>query len=164
MTASNQPRNPFPFVEELTTVTGFDMDLVTEPTTRLSQHNLVCPVCMGLARDPYTIDCRHVLCWLCVSHLQSKRCPTCRHAFKTPKKLNHGPQPPIDDYMAHRVRCRLNGIECGFEGNPVEVDDHQEDCVNTPWINGGCGHYVAPTDFEIHRQYHEWEDGMCSIV
>ncbi|XP_057191097.1 tripartite motif-containing protein 10-like isoform X2 [Triplophysa rosa] len=49
---------------------------------------LVCPICLGLLKDPVTINCGHIYCMSCITaycdHDDQKRvysCPMCRQTF-----------------------------------------------------------------------------------
>ena len=169
MAACNNPppRNPYRFTDDETQITGFDMDLVTEPARRQSNYDFICAVCLGLARDPRDIGCRHVMCTACFRKLKEDdhnktHCPQCRREiiFKNNRLNLQGQR----DYNAHRVRCRFGTFECGFEGHPEEVDLHQEGCVNTPWIHRPCNHRVIPAEHEAHRLWHEWDHGMAESL
>ena len=141
--------------EDVSLVTGFDSDIVTPPAQLTSNMIFQCGVCLSLPRDPMRLSCRHLICSECLRKLAEKRCPHCRTPFENAHKLA-STHPGFEDFLAHRVRCRLNGRECGFVGDPVEVDDHQHgDCINAPWIDSRCRHFVSPWERSAHAAFHQ---------
>ena len=109
------------------------------------------------------------MCTACVRKLKedgpdkkTKHCPQCRREIEfTHNRISLQGQ---RDYNAHRVRCRFGTIECGFEGDPEAVDQHQEERANSPWIHRPCNHRVIPAEHEAHRLWHEWDNGMTDSL
>ena len=152
-------RNPYNFEEDSTLKSGFDMEVVTRPAQLSSNYIFECGVCFGLPRMPVSLGCRHVICDKCAQRLSPRRCPVCRHVFAHTQWLVEIEE-AWRDYKRYRVKCAFRYGQCGFEGNPVEVNNHQDECVNHPWYVSHCGHHVADRDTRLHDQYHEWERGM----
>ena len=148
--------NPVPWVEEVDHLICFDMNYVTVPTTEQLQTNLIfqCGVSLGLPRDPLHVGCRHIICRRCYKQLPRQRCPICRNRISRRRSLNLR---ELEDYRKYKVKCKIGGLVCGYQSDPFEMEYHQEDCINTPWIHSPCGHYVGVADVALHLRYHEWE-------
>ena len=156
--------NPVQWVEELSQFIGFDMDLVTPPPQQRTNNIFHCGVCLGFPRNPRYIGCRHIMCNRCFLQLQQPKCPTCRNRITGHFLIgNMYGSDAYEDYVGHRIRCRLSNKECGFADDPITLNDHQQGCSNTPWINATCGHYIANGDRALHEQYHQWERGIVHI-
>ena len=150
--------NPFKFEEDTTLETGFETDsIISSPQ---SPHDFNCGACLCLVRDPVTMGCRHIMCKRCLVKWAHDTCPICRHQFTSHRDLSRQ-SPQYMDYMAHHVRCKMGGLECGFEGNPRQVHEHQDsgDCPNNPYICLVCNKRIIASTSAAHEQYHKWEAG-----
>ena len=63
--------------------------------------------------------------------------------------------------MAHRVRCKMGGLECGFEVNPREVHEHQDSGESryNPWICMLCHKRNLAHTSAANAEYPKWESG-----
>jgi hypothetical protein len=59
------------------------------PTNTTETISKECPVCMTNEKDTALIDCGHVICNMCTTHLQgtTKKCPICRKIFTNTFKI-----------------------------------------------------------------------------
>ena len=161
---SNQ--NPYRFEEDLTRELGYPEEIVTRPAQLKSNLDFFCPACQCLPREPVFLACRHLMCKDCEikwSRHHARTCPVCRQPYHQAKLF------PIrstwiekEDHDSFRVKCDFLGQRCGFEGNPVEVNEHQRSCKYVPWIcaQKNCGKRFAERDWRIHEQWHKWENGQ----
>jgi hypothetical protein len=59
------------------------------PTNTTETNSKECPVCMTNEKDTALIDCGHVICNMCTTHIQgtTKKCPICRKIFTNTFKI-----------------------------------------------------------------------------
>ncbi len=59
------------------------------PTNTTETISKECPVCMTNEKDTALIDCGHVICNMCTTHIQgtTKKCPICRKIFTNTFKI-----------------------------------------------------------------------------
>lgn len=155
---NSSARNPFPFQEDQTILTGFDFELVTPPTSFKTDYLFQCGACLCFPRVPVSIGCRHIMCESCAKLLDPKHCPFCRTRIQSCHRLS--PRSDLfQDYIAHKVKCCMSRRRCGLEADGLFINQHQgsNDCPNKPIHFPYCKHNVAIQDIELHQRYHDWE-------
>ena len=136
--------HPFPFpkrilhqeVNSLSFEGGFDDRWVVGG---LNESVWICGICQGLPRRPTILDgCGHLFCEPCVKkHFRARAqtlqpyltvqiapCPMCMKSFRLGEVLTFDLWQRWSQmlYKTKQVKCPF---ECGFQGSPFEVDDHQ---------------------------------------
>ncbi|GAA6041256.1 hypothetical protein JCM8097_001300 [Rhodosporidiobolus ruineniae] len=104
---------------------GIDVERFTEEVPDW----LICPVCLDVAGDPYTVcTAEHLLCRSCMSDInrdyqQSRTCPTCREPLR--------PKPSailkrvIGDY---ELTCEWDIEGCKWVGTWHDEEKHRKEC------------------------------------
>ena len=159
-------RNPHRFEEVTTLDEGFDDNTIVKKPA----NDVICPACKNVPRHPMRLPCGHIMCQCCELKWwrhHERTCPLCRRVYLISKPLTNSSQSPIlAAYKEYEVKCDFGGVQCGFVGNPYEVEEHQTDCVNVPWICMDCRKRFHEKDFAIHDAWCKWEKGasVCSML
>ena len=130
------PRIPHKDINTVTFETGFDENLLVGA---LPCDMLICSCCMGVPRFPSMLSgCGHIFCEGCISNTLQKApghhhnrsgfrtapCPNCRTQFDRTNILFFSDFQKLSQNMFAQIVVRCPQ-ECGFNGTPAVVDDHQ---------------------------------------
>ena len=124
-------------------------------TNESSARSFMCALCNGALRNPYTADCGHSFCKLCVSACWTKEvevvCPECNH--------------PLKSVIPNRLLAGLMGnelIHCRY-GLKLAEKEGASDLIFTPDPTG-CQELVVLSDRERHESICPFLVGNCPNV
>ena len=171
------PRIPHNDMNKDTFKTGFDeQHIVGHLPTGL----LLCSCCQCVPRLPATLEtCGHLFCEWCISnnlqkspgsHLDQSRhryalCPNCRQRYYHSNILPYSSMQMLARHYFQQIVVRCPH-DCGFEGGPTAVDEHQMyTCPKRPITcpYNGCGFVgEAQTLANDHFPTCKYEPRHCS--
>jgi hypothetical protein len=130
----------------------------------LGEIDCCCSICLGIFRDPATIECGHTFCRECIDlSLEKKRqCPTCR------KNLQKGPLPVLclRTYInCLKIKCEN---DCGWTDNIEKYDTHLRCCEKSSNVDcPKCRKTILRTSLPKHLlmdcPYRQIECKLCTM-
>jgi len=151
--------------ESLITVSLPDLEKATHGSTSVSENAFICPICLGLPRQPvFSTRCGHIGCYGCLHALVTTKaprlvdarhpeCPICRKKISIFDLVGPNSWPLLlkQCWKIQRLRCPNSG--CSFTADPFAVFEHERTaCSYRMFVCPGsrCGFEGKQADVEVH--------------